>query len=106
VLPFPVELLRFLERSTPPEPAKATEADQAAPTTTPAARNGSPATGTPPVREIEQSQRTNGPISLDSLKAQAVTAKPPALLVPETAGSAQPQWGGLLAGCADPAWQP
>ena len=28
VLPFPVELLRFLERSTPPEPVKATGADK------------------------------------------------------------------------------
>ncbi|MEV0801577.1 slipin family protein [Kribbella sp. NPDC050281] len=107
VLPFPVELLRFLERSTPPEPAKATGTDQATQTTAPAARNGSPATDIPPIREIEQSQRTSGPVSSDSLTASpAATAKPPALPVPETAGLAQPQCGGLPAGCADPAWQP
>ncbi|MEU4392128.1 slipin family protein [Kribbella sp. NPDC023855] len=109
VLPFPVELLRFLERSTPPESAKATSADQAAPAPSPApaAGNGSPASGTSPIREIAQSLRANGQISLDSLTtSSAVTAKPTALPVPETAGSAQPQWGGLPAGCADPAWQP
>ena len=105
VLPFPVELLRFLERSTPPD--KATGTDRATPTTAPAPRNGSPATDIPPVREIEQSRRTRGPISLDSLTASpAATAKAPALPVPETAELAQPQWGGLPAGCADPAWQP
>jgi regulator of protease activity HflC (stomatin/prohibitin superfamily) len=106
VLPFPVELLRFLERSTPPEPAKATGADQVTPTTAPAARNGSPATDIAPIREIEQFQQTSG-ISLDSLTVSpAVTAKGPALPAPETAGLAQPKWGGLHAGCADPAWQP
>ncbi|WP_405065099.1 slipin family protein [Kribbella sp. NBC_01510] len=106
VLPFPVELLRFLERSTPPEPAKATGADQATPTTAPATRNGSPATDIAPIREIEQFQQTSG-ISLDSLTVSpAVTAKGPALPAPETAGLAQPKWGGLHAGCADPAWQP
>ncbi|WP_241998113.1 slipin family protein [Kribbella sp. VKM Ac-2569] len=107
VLPFPVELLRFLERSTPPEPVKATGAEQATPTTAPVARNGSSAADIAPVREIEQAQRTSGPISFDSLTASpAVMAKPPALPVPETAGLAQRQWGGLHAGCADPAWQP
>jgi regulator of protease activity HflC (stomatin/prohibitin superfamily) len=108
VLPFPVELLRFLERSTPPEPAKETGVDQATPTTAPAARNGSPTTDMPPVRELEQSHRTGGgPVSLDSVTASpAATAKATALPVPETAGSAQPQWGGIHAGCADPAWQP
>jgi hypothetical protein len=63
VLPFPVELLRFLERSTPPE--SSTPADVHKPGI---ARNGSGS--------------------------------------PSSAGSAQPQWGGLPAGCADPAWQP
>ncbi|TCO42413.1 regulator of protease activity HflC (stomatin/prohibitin superfamily) [Kribbella antiqua] len=107
VLPFPVELLRFLERSTPPEPAKATGTHQVAATTAPALKNGSPATDIPPIREIEQSQRTSGSISLDSLTASpAAAAEAPALPVPETAGLAQPQWGGLPAGCADPAWQP
>ena len=107
VLPFPVELLRFLERSTPPEPAKATGADRTTPTTAPAAANRSPATDNTPIREIEQSQRTDGQISLDSLTASlATTAEQQGLPVAETAGSAQPQWGGLPAGCADPAWQP
>ncbi|TDU87869.1 SPFH domain-containing protein [Kribbella voronezhensis] len=107
VLPFPVELHRFLERSTPPEPTKTTSADHAAPALAPAARNGSPASGISPAREIEQSQRSSGSISLDSLTASpAMTGKPPALPVPETAGLPQPQWGGLHAGCADPAWQP
>jgi regulator of protease activity HflC (stomatin/prohibitin superfamily) len=91
VLPFPVELLRFLERSTPPERAKATGADQATPTTAPDARNGSPATDIAPIREIEESQQTKG-ISLDSLTVSpAVRAKAPALPAPETAGLAQPK---------------
>jgi hypothetical protein len=40
VLPFPVELLRFLERSTPAVPA---DPAAATPSTAPAVRNGVPA---------------------------------------------------------------
>ncbi|MDX6253035.1 MAG: hypothetical protein QOF10_6395 [Kribbellaceae bacterium] len=116
VLPFPVELLRFLERSTPPQDAKSTATGDSTAAATPAATNGTPVSGAPDlpnVPEFEQSQPTGGPVSLDrsgsskiltanaqGLSAAALTA------TPETAGAAQPQWGGLPTGCADPAWQP
>jgi regulator of protease activity HflC (stomatin/prohibitin superfamily) len=80
VLPFPVELLRFLERSTPPETtSKSTGAGAQQPK--PAAGNAVPAL---------------------TMRAQGAALA----ASHETAGSAQPQWGGLPTGCADPAWQP
>ncbi|MGW1339514.1 slipin family protein [Kribbella sp. NPDC002412] len=80
VLPFPVELLRFLERSTPPEAAKSSGA-RVPENTEPTAGDAVPALTTRP--------------------SGAALAAPP-----ETAGLAQPEWGGLPTGCADPAWQP
>ncbi|WP_329477890.1 slipin family protein [Kribbella sp. NBC_01484] len=81
VLPFPVELLRFLERSTPPETtAKSTGAGASQPTE-PAAGNAVPT------------------LTIRAQGAALATSH-------EAAGSAQPQWGGLPTGCADPAWQP
>jgi len=80
VLPFPVELLRFLERSTPPETVRSSAANVPE-TIEPAADNAVPAT--------------------------TITAHGAALAAsPKTAGSAQPHWVGLPTGCADPAWQP
>jgi regulator of protease activity HflC (stomatin/prohibitin superfamily) len=80
VLPFPVELLRFLERSTPPETAKST------------------AVGVPETTESAADH---------AVPALTITAQGAELAEsPKTAGSAQPQWGGLPAGCADPAWTP
>jgi hypothetical protein len=48
VLPFPVELLRFLERSTPDEPAAAQPAAAELPTPRPAGALLSPPPLTPP----------------------------------------------------------
>lgn len=80
VLPFPVELLRFLERSTPPETAELSGAPR--PETTESAAD-------------------------DAVPALTARAHGAALAeYPEAAGSAQPLWGGLPTGCADPAWQP
>jgi hypothetical protein len=67
VLPFPVELLRFLERSTPPENAKSAGAGEPTATAAPATKNGSPVSAAPPlpkVREVDQSQPAGGPPSL------------------------------------------
>jgi regulator of protease activity HflC (stomatin/prohibitin superfamily) len=80
VLPFPVELLRFLERSTPSETAGSTGAV-------------GPETGEPAVGNAVPGL---------TIGAQGATLAP----TPNAAGSAQPQWGGLPTGCADPAWQP
>lgn len=82
VLPFPVELLRFLERSTPAENAK--PAADAPVAQTAAAKNGTPApavtSSAPPVAELAA--------------------------VPEPAELAQPERGGLPISRADPAGQP
>ncbi len=113
VLPFPVELLRFLERSTPAESPKSTATADPAGGLPLAAKNGSATSDLPKAREVEQSQLASGPVSLGRSKAsQVLTATPPARFgaaltaTPETAGPAQSQWGGLPAGSADPAWQP
>ena len=47
VLPFPVELLRFLERSTPPETVKSVSIGERTITRAGAARNGSPVSTAP-----------------------------------------------------------
>jgi regulator of protease activity HflC (stomatin/prohibitin superfamily) len=81
VLPFPVELLRFLERSTPPEVTNST--------------------GTHTPETVEPSGAEHAAPALTDRAQGAGLAQPS-----ETAGPAQPQWGGLPTGCADPAWQP
>ncbi|WP_238164695.1 slipin family protein [Kribbella pittospori] len=88
VLPFPVELLRFLERSTPPENSRSSDADKPATT-----------------RDDDESlERSDSPPELTT--ESHVSAGAAVTTAPLSAGSAQPQWGGLPAGCADPAWQP
>ncbi|GAA1553231.1 slipin family protein [Kribbella sancticallisti] len=114
VLPFPVELLRFLERSTPPENAKSPGTHTPRAAQDAAEGNGSPvpfAAGSPKVAELEHPESGAGRVSPGrSGSPQALAAKPHATagaaLNTRTAGPAQPQWGGLPAGCADPAWQP
>jgi regulator of protease activity HflC (stomatin/prohibitin superfamily) len=96
VLPFPVELLRFLERSTPPENTKSVDAGEPTTTATPATKNGSPVSAAPPhpkVREVDQSQPAGGPPSLGrSRSPQGLTTKAQRLTgaaltaAPETAG--------------------
>jgi regulator of protease activity HflC (stomatin/prohibitin superfamily) len=113
VLPFPVELLRFLERSTPAENPQPTAGADPTTAAAPAAKNGSQvpaAADLPKVRELEQ---TGGPVSLGrsklprGLTATGQILAGASLTAPhEMAGSAQPDWGGLPVGCADPAWQP
>jgi regulator of protease activity HflC (stomatin/prohibitin superfamily) len=103
VLPFPVELLRFLERSTPPEPTKATDTHAAA-----------SAADAPKVQELEHSESGAGPVSLGRARPPQVlrTQAPPTAVgaastaSPGTAGPTQHRWAGNHAGCADPAWQP
>jgi regulator of protease activity HflC (stomatin/prohibitin superfamily) len=111
VLPFPVELLRFLERSTPaeiPQPATAGSVPDAAP----AAKNGDAVSDRSTGREIAQSQSVTGPASYRSQPPQMVTATAPALpgpvatVPPGTTEAAHNRWGGLHSGSADPAWQP
>ncbi|TDW79524.1 MULTISPECIES: slipin family protein [Kribbella] len=112
VLPFPVELLRFLERSTPaesPQPATAGSVPDAAP----AAKNGDAVSDRSTGGEIAQSQSVTGPASLHrSQPPQMVTATAPALpgpvatVPPGTTEAAHNRWGGLHSGSADPAWQP
>jgi hypothetical protein len=99
VLPFPVELLRFLERSTPPEPTKATDAANAA--------------DAPKVQELEHSESGAGPVSLGRARTPQVLPTQATAPVgaastasPGTAGPTQHRWAGNHAGCADPAWQP
>jgi regulator of protease activity HflC (stomatin/prohibitin superfamily) len=93
VLPFPVELLRFLERSTPAENPKSTATPAPAAAAATAAKNGSPASDLAKVPEIEQSQPAGGPVSLDRSKSQVLAATRPALYgaaltaTPETAGA-------------------
>jgi hypothetical protein len=111
VLPFPVELLRFLERSTPaenPQPATGDVALAGGPDT-----NGSTASGLSTDRQIALSPPDAGPVSLRrSQPPQMLTPTSPALpdaavtATPGTAGVAHTRWGGLHSGIADPAWQP
>ncbi|WP_410790606.1 slipin family protein [Kribbella sp. C-35] len=108
VLPFPVELLRFLERSTPAESPQPVTADPEI-RTTPAETNGSTTSDLSKGLEIAQSPPDAGHVSLSP---QMLTARPPAL--PDaavtaalgTVGVAHTRWGGLHSGSADPAWQP
>ena len=115
VLPFPVELLRFLERSTPPENAPS-GAGESATTRGLAATNGSLAAGAAEaskVAELERALPDMNPASADrSTAPELVGAKTEVLAgaasaaTRRTAGSAPSQWAGLPGGCADPAWQP
>ena len=75
VLPFPVELLRFLERSTPAEnPKTSTTADPAA-AVPPPANTGSAASDLTKIREIERSLPAGGPVGRS--KSSQVTAATP-----------------------------
>ena len=113
VLPFPVELLRFLERSTPPEPTKATDTHVAG--TRDAVGNTAlaGAADAPKMQELEQSESGAGPVSLGRARTPEVLATKAHAAVgtastapPGSAGPTQHRWGGNHAGSADPAWQP
>jgi regulator of protease activity HflC (stomatin/prohibitin superfamily) len=119
VLPFPVELLRFLERSTPAETPKPTAGADPTTAAAPAAKNGSQVPAAADLQKVreteqtEQTEQTGGPVSLGRSKLPrglTATGQIPAgesLTAPhEMAGSAQLDWDGLPVGCADPAWQP
>jgi regulator of protease activity HflC (stomatin/prohibitin superfamily) len=80
VLPFPVELLRFLERSTPPENAKSAGTGEPTAAAALDTKNGSPISASPPlpqVLEVDQSQPAAGPAPLGrSRSPEGLTAKP------------------------------
>lgn len=86
VLPFPVELLRFLERSTPPDTPGSVDAGE--PTTTPisAGQQGEPdssAPRAPKIRERDQAQAALEPTSLErGTTPQSVAAKAQGLSAP------------------------
>ena len=112
VLPFPVELLRFLERSTPaenPKPTAVADLTTAAST----AHNSSQSPATADLQKVRELEQAGGPVSLGESKfprGRTDTEPAPAgaglTTIHETAAPAQPDWGGLPVGCADPAWQP
>ncbi|MER7243111.1 slipin family protein [Kribbella sp. NPDC000426] len=113
VLPFPVELLRFLERSTPSETTKATDTEVAG--TRDPVRDAAVAgaADAPKVQELEHSDSGASPVPLGRVRTPQVlatkahvAAPATATTPPGTAGPIQHRWGGAHAGCADPAWQP
>ncbi|TCN32900.1 regulator of protease activity HflC (stomatin/prohibitin superfamily) [Kribbella orskensis] len=113
VLPFPVELLRFLERSTPAENPKPTAGADPTTTASPAARSGSRVPAAADLQKVRELEQTGGPVSPgrsklpSGLTATAQLLADASVTTPdETAGSAQTDWGGLPVGSADPAWQP
>jgi regulator of protease activity HflC (stomatin/prohibitin superfamily) len=89
VLPFPVELLRFLERSTPAEnPKSSTTADPAA-AVAPPANTGSAASDLTKIREIERSLPAGGPVGRSkSSQVKAATPQSPPGSRPDTASGA------------------
>ena len=112
VLPFPVELLRFLERSTPLENPKPTAVADLT-TAASSAHNSSQSPATADLRKVRELEQTGEPVSLGDSKfprGRTDTVPAPAgaglTTIHETAAPAQPDWGGLPVGCADPAWQP
>jgi hypothetical protein len=74
VLPFPVELLRFLERATPPD-AAATASSEASAVSAPAATDG-------PVRAGQH----DGAGGMPAANGRPTTAPTPASAVPAVAG--------------------
>jgi len=90
VLPFPVELLRFLERSTPPENSLPTTGADLTTAAASAAQNGSQVPAAADLQKIREVEQAGGQ-----------TSDGASLAVPhESAGPAQPDWGGRAAGWA------
>jgi hypothetical protein len=102
VLPFPVELLRFLERSTPLEISEPVVGAAPTPAVAPAAQNGSQvvaAADPQTVRELEKTEHTGGPVSLGRSKLPAgqtaAAQTPPGASITsprETAGPPDADW--------------
>jgi regulator of protease activity HflC (stomatin/prohibitin superfamily) len=102
VLPFPVELLRFLERSTPLEIPEPVVGAAPTPAVAPAAQNGSQvvaAADPQKVRELEKTEHTGGPVSLGRSKLPAgqtaAAQTPPGASITsprETAGPPDADW--------------
>jgi hypothetical protein len=75
VLPFPVELLRFLERATPPEVAVAAASPEAIATSAPASTDG-----------LVQGRQHDVASEMPAMDGQPTTAPVPASAVPAVAG--------------------